>query len=171
MCMARRSRHLIPIVLAAYATFGARVSASPETYVTLSGRASLPEPLGVPLQGTVRMILRGNGDIDDDCPDRDAGHFVAEYDGVLVIESDGSFSAPLSPFHPPVATPAGCQVTNIDVHHVDTVMILAELPAQRLDGQGRLTFQTLSAVDNDDLQNGSFGTLHAELVFQPRETP
>lgn len=169
--MAIRSANLIPVLIAqAVLGCGRRAAARPESQAVLLGHASFPQwspPIAQPQQGSVRVIVHGEGEIDDDCPDRDAGRFVAEYDGALSVATDGSFEAALAPFTPPVATPSGCRVTSVDVHRIDSVSILAQLPTLELDGEGGLTFQTLGAVDNDELESGSFGNLYARINFHP----
>lgn len=168
-----RTRHVLLLATVTATTCvvcGHRAAAQLDSDASLVGLASLPTPLGYPQYGHVRVILAGSADIADACPDSAAGRFVAEYDGELVIATDGSFQAQLVPLTPPVATPSGCAVTDLQIHRVDTVTIHAALPALELDGIGSLTFQTLTAVDNDELQTGNLGSLHARLNFVPHTT-
>jgi hypothetical protein len=172
--MAIRSATLIPFLIAeACLSCGKRAVAQPESHSMLLGHASFPvwsAPLAQAQQGSVRVTLHGEGDIDDDCPDRDAGQFVAEYDGALSVAPDGTFEAALAPFSPPIATPVGCRVTSLEVHRIDSVVILAELPALQMEGEGSLVFQNLGAVDLDELQAGDFGELYARIAFHPLMT-
>lgn len=140
--------------------------AQPEAKAQLVGQSYFTEPLYVGgYAGTVRFILRGIGDISDDCPDAADRGFVAEYDGSFRLQSDGSFEAPLYPYRPTVATPSGCPISRVVVERVDTVIIEISVPALHLAGHGYLDFQMMSSVDNEELQNGSFGNLHATLVL------
>ena len=133
----------------------------------LVGRADVSDPIPDETQrGSVRVILRGAGDISDACPDAGERAFVAEYDGELVLSSDRTFEARLVPFDPPVATPSGCTITRVVVERIDEVAIEAAIPSLGLQGRGSLDFQTLSTVDNDDLQSGELGELRATLLFE-----
>jgi hypothetical protein len=171
--MAIRSANLIPFLIAAAClACGKRAAAQPESQAALVGHASFPPwspSLAQPQQGSVRVIVHGQGEIDDNCPDADAGQFVAEYDGTLAVATDGSFEAALVPFSPPIATPAGCRVTSVDVHRIDSVAVAAQLPALELEGDGWLTFQNLGAVDRDELEAGDLGNLYARIVFHPSQ--
>jgi hypothetical protein len=141
--------------------------ANRESRAVLVGRASFPDQApGEAQRGGVRFIVRGVGDISDDCPDAAARQFLAEYDGELVLAADGSFEARLVPFDPPVATPSGCTVRRVAVERIDDAWIEASVPALALEGQGWLDWQTLTSIDNDDLQAGSFDELHATIVFR-----
>jgi hypothetical protein len=161
--------NLIPFLIAAAClACGKRAAAQPASQATLLGHASFPlwsAPLAQPQQGTVRVILYGEGDIDDDCSDREAGRFVAEYDGELTVSPDGLFEAALAPLSPPIATPVGCRVTSLEVHRIDSVVILAHLPTLQMDGEGSLEFQNLGAADLDELETGDFGELYARIAF------
>lgn len=142
--------------------------AQPEAQAQLVGRAYFTVALYVGgYAGNVRFILRGIGDISDDCPDAADRAFVAEYDGSFLLGDDGSFEAPLYPYQPTVTTPSGCPISRVVIERIDTVIILASVPALHLTGAGTLDFQTMTSVDNDELQNGSFGNLHATLVLEP----
>lgn len=159
----------VVVAIAAIAGAGCkRARAYPESRAVLVGHASfVGEAPSEPQRGSVRIIVRGTGDISDACPDAAAREFVAEYDGELLLSTDGSFEARLGPFDPPVATPAGCTVRRVGVERIDDVSIEAAVPALGLQGRGWLDFQTLTSVDNDDLQAGSFDELHATLVLEP----
>jgi hypothetical protein len=159
-------------ILVSVAVLGAvcsrRAIAEGDSNATLVGYATLPAPVELPATGRVHVRFFGAAALGDECPDHTAGRFIAAYDGTLVVEPDGRFEAQLVPFSPPVTTPAGCPITNLDFRYIDSITITAELPG--LDGQGWLTFQTLSSADNSDLQNGDFGNLHAQLLFRQRPT-
>src|SRR5256885_1439097 len=85
-----------------------RADAQTHDPATVVGYATLPFALTGPARGTVRLIVRGSAEISDACPDAALRAFVSEYDGELELRPDGSFSARLAPFQPPVATPSGC---------------------------------------------------------------
>jgi hypothetical protein len=141
--------------------------AQPESEAQLIGYAYFTDVVPDDTQiGTVRFILRGTGDISDDCPDANLRQWVAEYDGQLEVARDGAFDAHLVPIAPPVATPSGCPVTRVVVERVQTIMVDARLPGYHLEGFGWLDFQTLTSTDNDRLQRGSFDTLHATMQFK-----
>lgn len=140
----------------------------PESKARLFGNVMTPVAVSEAVTGSVWLIVRGAGDISDDCADAARREFVAEYFGELELSPDGTFEAKLVPAEPPVATPTGCPVTSLDVERVGPIAIAAEIPELALEGTGWLTFQTLTAVDNDDLQAGAFDDLAATLVLEPR---
>jgi hypothetical protein len=145
----------------------AQAQEEPESRAQLVGYAYFTDVIPDATQvGTVRFILRGTGDISDDCPDADHRQWVAEYDGKLEVARDGAFEAHLVPLSPPVATPSGCPVTRVVVERVQTIMVDARLPNYHLEGFGWLDFQTLTSTDNDRLQSGTFDTLHATMQFK-----
>lgn len=135
----------------------------------LVGTASFPGGAPAePQHGVVRFILRGTGDISDNCPDATRRAFIAELDGDITVNPDGSFQAQLRPLDPPVITPSGCPVTTFSVQQFDEIMIAANLPQLGLDGRGWLNFQNLSYIDADELERGAFDRLDATIVFKPR---
>ena len=148
---------------------GAQAHGAPESSTRLVGRATIDGvTLSEDVHGTVRMIIHGTGDISDDCPDARGRAFVSELDGDVVIAPDGSFEADLYPFSPTVATPSGCVVSRVSIERIDGVRIIVALPSLEREGTGWLDFQTLSSVDNGELQSGDYGTLHTSLYFPPR---
>jgi hypothetical protein len=144
-----------------------RAQAQDESRAELVGYAYFTDVVPDATQvGRVRFILRGTGDISDDCPDADRRQWIAEYDGQLEVARDGAFEAHLVPFSPAVATPSGCPVTRVVVERVQTIQVDALLPYYHLEGFGWLDFQTLTSTDNERLQRGSFDTLHATMQFK-----
>jgi hypothetical protein len=79
------------------------------------------------------------------------------------VRPDGAFTAALVPFDPPVVTPSGCAVRDLAVERIDAVAILAA--GDGLEGRGWLTYQTLTGMDNDQLQSGDLGELRATLAL------
>lgn len=132
------------------------------------GQASVPEGLAARQTGTITAVIRGMGDISDACADATSRQFVAQYSGRLVVEDDGQFRGELYASGAPVTTPTGCAVKSLRVERVTQVTFAAAIPG--MTGAGVLSFQDLSAVDNDKLQAGNLDELHAELAFQPEQS-
>jgi hypothetical protein len=162
----RRGRAVMTVIVAIGSS---RAHGAPEESRTqLLGSANIDGVhLANEVGGDVRMIIHGTGDISDECPDADRRAFVSELDGRVVIAPDGSFAVDLFPFSPAVATPSGCEVTNVAIERIDSVTITVGVPALDREGIGWIDFQTLSSVDNDELQRGDYGTLHTSLYFPP----
>lgn len=135
---------------------------------TVVGQASVPEGLAQRQTGVITAVIRGIGDISDACADATSRQFVAQYTGRLTVEDDGQFRGELYSSGSPVTTPLGCVVKNLRVERVTQVNFAASIPG--MTGGGVLSFQDLSAVDNDKLQAGNLDELHAELAFQPEQS-
>jgi hypothetical protein len=132
-----------------------------ESRATLSGQAHFPTDLPTTHDGNVRMTIHGVADIDDSCKGDSNQSFTATYDGHLVVQPDGHFDAQLYPN--PIITGSGCTAENLDSAHIDSITLESQLGDEV--GTGNLTYQTLSAVDGDELRNGAFEDLVGELVF------
>ena len=159
-------RALVGLALVAAVIGCRRADAGDDAPAVLFGRAHFMDASPTQVErGSVRFILRGVGDISDNCPDARRRRFVAEYNGTLVVSPDGSFEAHLMPFVPAVATLSGCTVTRVVIERIDTITLTAALPALDLEGFGWLDYQTLTSTDNDRLQSGAFEKLRATLVF------
>jgi hypothetical protein len=157
----------IPIFILASAAFRPAVAQRESSSTFLVGEASFPQVLPTePERGVVRFILRGTGDISDNCPDALRRSFTAELDGEIIVNPDASFEAHLFPLNPPVITPGGCPITSFRIQQFDEIMIAVNLPNMGLDGRGWLNFQNLSNIDADELERGEFGRLDATIVFK-----
>jgi hypothetical protein len=136
-------------------------AARPESRATLSGQAQFPTDLPTTHDGTVRMTISGLGEINDNCHGEGNQNFTATYDGNLTVQPDGRFDAALFPN--PVTTGSGCVADDIHVERIDNIKLEAQLGDEV--GIGNLTYQTLTAVDGDELKNGAFDDLVGEMVF------
>jgi hypothetical protein len=136
-------------------------AARPESRATLSGQAQFPSDLPTTHDGNVRMTIRGLAEINDSCKGDGDQNFTATYDGQLVVQPDGRFDASLYPN--PITTASGCIAQDIRVEHIDSVTLESQLGDEV--GIGNLNYQTLTAIDGDDLKNGAFDDLVGELVF------
>ena len=136
-------------------------AARPESRATLSGQAQFPGDLPTTHDGNVRMTIRGLAEINDSCKGDGDQSFTATYDGHLVVQPDGRFDASLYPN--PITTGSGCVAEDIRVEHIDSVTLESQLGDEV--GTGNLNYQTLTAIDGDELKNGAFDDLVGELVF------
>jgi hypothetical protein len=147
--------------LACLLALGHTAEARPQSYATLHGIASFPHgPLATD-RGTVSLIVMGLAESMENSCGTDATAFVAIYDGELVIEGDGSFSAALYPRS--IVTADNCIVTSIRPAQVTAITIEAQVGDSR--GNGWLTYQNLAAVDETELMAGEFGNLDGQLMF------
>lgn len=133
----------------------------PESRATLSGTAQFPGDLPTTHDGNVRMTIHGHGEITDTCNLSGSQMFTATYDGRLVVQPDGHFEASLYPN--PINTSNGCVADDIHDDHVDSIQLEAQLGDEV--GTGNLSYQTLTAVDGNELKSGAFDDLVGELVF------
>jgi len=134
----------------------------PESHTTLSGTAQFPNDLPTTYDGSVRMTIKGHGKVTDSCNNSGSTMFTATYDGQLVVQPDGRFDAALYPN--PIVTANGCAAGDLHEDHVDTIQLDATLGDEV--GTGNLNYQTLTAVDGNELQKGAFDDLVGELIFR-----
>jgi hypothetical protein len=136
-------------------------AARPESHSTLTVNATFIGVAPASEQGTIRMTVRGIGDTAE-CGGRRT--FSATYDGTLAHQRDATYVAQLYSASPTIATDDGCSVPDLHVEQVSSTQLDARLGD--LVGTGTLTFQTLTAVDGDELTDGKFDDLHGDVTFR-----
>jgi hypothetical protein len=129
----------------------------------VSGTARFPADPPTTNTGTLRLTIRGLAEINDSCRGSGNQRFTATYDGQLEVQPDGQFTAALYPTAPAVTVSSGCSAEDIRVEQISSVQLDAQLGDEV--GTGGLAFQTLTAVDGDELKAGSFDDLVGQLTF------
>lgn len=158
--MLRHALLLVALVPACRAADAART----ESRATLSGTAQWASDLPTTRSGTVRMTIRGYGEVGDDCKGGGDMAFTATYTGALDIQTDDHYSVALFP--EAVVAGTGCTASSIRVERIDAIQLDAQVGDET--GYGTLTYQNLAAVDGDDLKSGNFDELAGDLVFTRR---
>jgi len=110
------------------------------------------------------MTIRGFGEVSDDCRGGGDMAFTATYRGNLEVQADDRYTVALYPEG--VVAGTGCAAASIRPERVDAIQLDAQLGDEV--GTGTLSYQTLSAVDGDELKTGNFDDLAGDLVFTRR---
>jgi len=136
-------------------------AARPESRATLSGTAQWAGDLPTTRSGTVRLTIRGFGEVGDDCRGGGDMAFTATYTGALEVQADDRYSVALYP--EAITAGTGCSANEIRPERIDKIQLDAQLGDEV--GYGTLGYQTLTAIDGDDLKSGTFDELAGDLVF------